>query len=148
MKWIYAFLFAGTFIILTIFGFPLPYFINNYRLDSFANQLEKIPLPAKTEKIGSLTKKFGNLGTCSKHGDYYAEFKIASELSLPELQRFHNKFHVQVPEINNIVLAYLFRGLGTHGPVPIYVEKVEGTINKYIVYAFDSDYWYNDFRCW
>lgn len=148
MKWVYILLFVVVFIILTIFGFPLPYFINNYRLDSFANQFEKIPLPAKTEKISMLTKNFGNLGTCSKHGDYYAEFKIASELSLAQLEAFYNQFHVQVPEINNAILTFLFRGLGTNGPVHIYVEKVEGARNKYIVYAFDPDYWHNDFRCW
>jgi hypothetical protein len=133
--------------LLWLAGFPFPYLINNYRLNSFAGQLAMIPLPPQTERVSEAIKKFGNLGTCSKHGDYYAEIKIVSTLSYSQLKRFYGKFHVQVPEINNAVLS-LFRGLGTHGPCAVEVEKVEGAKNRYVLYASDSDYWPNDFRCW
>lgn len=128
-------------------GFPFPYLINDYRLDSFAKQLAMIPLPPKTERVSKVTKKFGNLGTCSKHGDYYAEFKIVTKLSSPQLERFYSQFHVQVPDIDNAASSW-FRGLGTHGPCDVDIEKVEGKENRYIVYVFDADYWPNDFRCW
>ena len=94
-----------------------------------------------------MIKEFGNLGTCSKHGDYYAEFKIITLLSYPQLKKFYNQFTVQVPDINNVA-STLFRGLGTHGPQTVGIEKIEGTKNSYLIYAFDADYWPNDFRCW
>ena len=133
--------------LLWVAGFPFPYLLNNYRLNSFADQLNKIPLPPQTRKAGPLIKKFGNLGTCSKHGDYYAEFKIVSSLSYSQLRTFYGQYGIQVPEIDNVLFS-LFRGLGTHGLQSIEVEKIEGTTNYYLVYVFDPDYWYNDFRCW
>lgn len=133
--------------LLWVAGFPLPYLINNYRLDCFAGQLEKLPFPPQTEKISAINKTFGNLGPCSKHGDYYAEFKIASKLSYPKLKKHYSRFQVQVPEIDMAVFS-MFRGLGTHGPISLEVDKIGGTENKYIVYAFDLDYWPNDHRCW
>ncbi|KAF0134596.1 MAG: hypothetical protein FD145_614 [Candidatus Saganbacteria bacterium] len=133
--------------LLLLVGVPFPYLINNYRLDSFAGQLAMIPLPSQTERVGVVIKNFGNLGTCSKHGDYYAEFKIISTLPFPQLKRFYDQFHVQVPDINNIA-STLYRGLGTHGPTTVEIKKIEGTKNKYVIYAFDPDYWPNDFRCW
>lgn len=133
--------------LLLLTGFPFPYLINNYRRDNFAGQLAMIPLPPQTERVSNVFKKFGNLGTCSKHGDYYAEFQIVTTLSYPQLKKFYDQFYIQVPEINNAASS-LFRGLGTHGPCPVEVEKNEGTKNKYVVYVFDGDYWHNDFRCW
>lgn len=133
--------------LLWVGGFPLPYLLNNYRLNSFADQLNRVPLPPQTERVGKIIKKFGNLGPCSKHGDYYAEFKITSTLSLPQLKRFYEQFQVHVPEIDNAVFSS-FRGLGTNGPQAIEIEKVEGTENTYLVYVLDLDYWPNDFRCW
>lgn len=133
--------------LLWIAGFPLPYLLNNYRLNSFAGQLNKVSLPPQTKKVGSVVKKFGNLGSCSKHGDYYVEFKVDSTLSLGQLQKFYGQFYVQVPEIDN-VLSSPFRGLGTHGPQAIEVEELEGFKNRYIVSVFDPGYWHNDFRCW
>ena len=140
----YIIVFAG---LLWITGFPLPYLLNNYRINSFADQLNKIPLPPLTQRASSTSKKFGNLGPCGKHGDYYADFKIASTLSLPQLERFYKQFHVQVPEINDAIFSS-FRGLGTHGPQTIDVEKIEGVENNYLVSVLDLDYWPNDHRCW
>lgn len=133
--------------LLWVTGFPFPYLLNNYRLNSFADQLNRLPLPPQTNKNGPAAKKFGNLGPCSKHGDYFAEFKIASSLSLQQLRRFYGQAHVQVPEINKAVFSS-FRGLGTHGPQAIEIEKVVGAKNSYLVRAFDPGYWPNDFRCW
>ncbi len=133
--------------LLWVAGFPLPYLINNHRLHSFAAQLDRIPLPPQTKKVGSVIKKFGNLGTCSKHGDYYAEFRIITSLSYPQLKTFYVRYTVQVPEISNVLFS-CFRGLGTHGPQAIEIEKVEGAENSYMICTFDADYWPNDFRCW
>jgi len=128
-------------------GFPFPYLINNYRLNCFAGQLARIPLPPQTKRIGPIVKEFGNLGTCSKHGDYYAKFKVITSLSYPQLRKYYGQFSVQVPDINNAA-STLFRGLGTHGRQTVGIEKIEGTKNSYLIYAFDADYWPNDFRCW
>ena len=148
MKKIFSLVFIAIIAwLLWVAGFPLPYLINNYRLDRFAKQLEKVPLPPQTKRIGPIIKKFGNLGPCSKHGDYYAEFKIASTLSYPEIKKHYSRFQMQVPEIDMAVFS-MFRGLGTHGPISIKVDKIESETNKYIVYALDLDYWHNDFRCW
>lgn len=147
MKWIYLFLVLIVFMAMFIFGFPLPYYLNNYRLNSFARQLDVIPVPHQTERIGTVTKNFDNLGTCSKHGDYYAEFIIVSKLPLQQLKRFYKQFHVNVPEIKSPLFSF-FTGLGTHGPIDIEIKKDELTNNRYRVYAFDPDYWHNDFRCW
>lgn len=125
----------------------MPYLLNNYRLNSFADQLNNVPLPPQTKKVGSVVKKFGNLGSCSKHGDYYAEFKIDSTLSFTQLKKFYRQFYVQVPEIDSAIFSS-FRGLGTHGPQAIEVEEIVGLRNRYAVSAFDPDYWHNDFRCW
>jgi hypothetical protein len=133
--------------LLWVSGFPLPYLLNNYRLNFFADQLNEFPLPPQTKRIGPIIKKFGNLGPCSKHGDYYAEFKITSTLSYPKLKKHYSRFQVQVPEINLAVFS-MFRGLDTRGPVSIDLDKVDGNINNYIVSAFDPGYWHNDFRCW
>jgi hypothetical protein len=130
-----------------IAGFPLPYLINNHRLNSFAEQLNRIPLPPETQKIGPMVKNFGNLGPCGKHGDYYVGFKINSNLSYSQLREFYDNFNIQVPEINNPILS-MFRGLGTHGPVTIDLEEIHGQAGKYLVSAFDALYWHNDFRCW
>ena len=135
-------------IVISLFsGFPLPYLINNYRLNRFSEQLSEIPLPSQTEKIGAIHKIFGNLGPCSKHGDYYAEFRIATTLSHSRLKDFYNQFTIQIPEINSTTSS-LFRGLGTHGQIAIEIEKIKGAKNEYVVFAFDPDYWPNDFRCW
>jgi hypothetical protein len=144
--------FLLTFIMVTagllwISGFPFPYLLNNYRLNSFADQLNRIPSPPQTKRVGPVVKKFGNLGPCSKHGEYYAEFRILASLPYPQLKTFYEQHKVQVPEIDN-VFSSLFRGLGTHGLQAVEVEKIEGTRNSYLVYAFDADYWPNDFRCW
>lgn len=148
MKRVFLFVFIVLIAwVLWVSGFPLPYLLNNYRLTCFAGQLDSIPLPPRTEKIGGITKKFGNLGTCSKHGDYYTEYRIASTLSYAQLKEHYGRFYVQVPEIDNVLLAS-FRGLGTSGPRAVEVEKVEGSNNRYIIYAFDPGYWHNDFRCW
>ena len=133
--------------LLWIAGFPFPYLLNNYRLNSFADQLDKIPIPPQAKRTGPVVKKFGNLGTCGKHGDYYAEFRIITSRSYPQLKAFYNQYGVQVPEINNVLLSF-FRGLGTHGLRPVELERIEGAENGFIVYAFDPDYWHNDFRCW
>lgn len=145
-------LFLLTIIIVTagllwIAGFPFPYLLNNYRLNSFADQLNRVPLPSQTKRVGPVLKKFGNLGPCSKHGDYYAEFKITSSLSLLQLKRFYEQYPVHVPEIDSAVFSS-FRGLGSHGRQAIEIEKIEGRENDYLVYAFDPGYWHNDFRCW
>lgn len=132
---------------LWISGFPLPYLINNYRLNCFADQFTKIPLPPHTKRVGNITRKFGNLGTCSKHGDYYVEYKITTGLPYSQLTKYYEKYHVEVPEIN-FALFSSFRGLGTHGPIDIGVEAVENMKKVYIVSASDVDYWPNDFRCW
>ncbi|MBI5399398.1 hypothetical protein HZB07_02100 [Candidatus Saganbacteria bacterium] len=133
--------------ILWVAGFPFPYFINNYRLNSFADQLIKIPLPPETKRAGKFIKQFGNLGPCSKHGDYYAEFKIVSSLTFNQLKKFYSQYSIEVPEIDNMFTSQ-FRGLGTHDPNFIDVEKISGQSGKYIVSVFDGDYWPNDFRCW
>lgn len=130
-----------------IAGFPLPYLLNNYRLNSFSNQLINLPIPPNTMIKGPVAKKFGNLGTCSKHGDYFAEINISSGLSLGQLKKFYEKLHVQVPEVNNVAFS-LFRGLGTHGPQTVSIEKIKDSNNNFIVYTLDADYWPNDFRCW
>lgn len=145
-------LFLLTFILLItgllwIAGFPFPYLLNNYRLNSFAEQLNNIPSPPQTKRIGPVVKKFGNLGPCSKHGDYYAEFRIITSLSYLQLETFYDKYSVQVPEIDNAFFS-LFRGLGTHGLQAVEIKKIEGIENSYVVYAFDPGYWHNDFRCW
>ncbi|OGC06157.1 hypothetical protein A2526_03160 [candidate division WOR-1 bacterium RIFOXYD2_FULL_36_8] len=144
--------FLLTFIVLIagllwVAGLPFPYLLNNYRLNSFADQLNNIPPPPQTKRVGPSVKKFGNLGTCSKHGDYYAEFRIITSLSYPQLKTFYDQYSIQVPEIND-VFSSLFRGLGTHGLQAVEVEKIEGIKNGYVVYAFDPGYWHNDFRCW
>lgn len=128
-------------------GFPLPYFINNYRLNRFAEQFAKIPLPSQTKRITPIAREFGNLGTCSKHGDYYVEFKITTSLSYPQIRKFYDQFTIQVPDIDNMASTW-FRGLGTHGPRTISIEEIEGVKNSYLIYVFDADYWPNDFRCW
>jgi hypothetical protein len=116
-------------------------------LNCFADQFARIPLPPQTKRVGDISKKFGNLGTCSKHGDYYVECKIVTNLSYSQLVKYYEIYHVQVPEIN-FVLFSPFRGLGTHGSIDIDVDIVEGMNKTYIISAFDVDYWYNDFRCW
>lgn len=146
-RFVLSIVIAGTAVILYISGFPLPYFINNHRLSVFAKQLDAIPLPSQTKKDEATTKKFGNLGPCSKHGDYYAEFQIDTTLTYSQLRKYYDKFFVQVPEINSIA-STLFRGLGTHGPIMIEIEKFEGVGRGYKVFAWDSGYWHNDFRCW
>jgi hypothetical protein len=141
---IFSVVIAGMF---WVAGFPLPYLLNNYRLNSFADQLNAVPLPPQTQKIGPLVKTFGNLGPCSKHGDYRVELKIASTLAFAQLKCFYGRCRVQVPEISNPIF-FMFRGLGTHGPQAINIKKINGAENKYVVYAEDFDYWHNDFRCW
>ena len=133
--------------LLWVAGFPFPYLLNNYRLNSFAGQMNRMPLPPQTKRVCPLIKKFGNLGPCSKHGDYYVEFRIITSLSYPRLKTFYKQYSVQVPEIDNVLLS-LFRGLGTHGPQTVGIEKIEGANNSSLVYAFDPGYWHNDFRCW
>ncbi|MFA4905867.1 MAG: hypothetical protein WC645_05130 [Candidatus Margulisiibacteriota bacterium] len=138
---------ATTTSLLLLIGFPLPYILNNYRLDCFAGQLAEIPPPLMTERIGRINKKFGNLGTCSKHGDYYAEFRIASKLPLKQLKDYYDQFHIQIPRLNKYAPSFI-RGLGTHGPIEIDVDIIEGVGDEYLISAFDPDYWPNDFRCW
>lgn len=148
MKRILLFIFIIIIVwLLWVSGFPLPYLLNNYRLNCFADQLSNMPLPPQTKRIGEITKQFGNLGTCSKHGDYYVEYKLATGLSYSQLVKYYKKYHVQVPEINSMLFSS-FRGLGTHGPIDIDIDVVEGRNNEYIVSAFDPGYWHNDFRCW
>ncbi len=133
--------------ILWIVGFPFPYLLNNYRLNSFSDQLKEIPLPPQTKRIGPAIRKFGNLGPCSKHGDYYAEFRIFSSLPYAQLKNFYSQYCVQVPEINNFFSSQ-FRGMGTHGPIAVKIEKLEKTKSTYLIFADDPGYWHNDFRCW
>ena len=133
--------------LLWIAGFPFPYLLNNYRLNSFADQLYRIPLPPQTKRVGPLSKKFGNLGPCGKHGDYYAEFRIFSSLPYSQLKKLYSQYYVQVPEIDNLFSSH-FRGLGTHGPIAVKIEKLEKTKSTYLVFADDPGYWPNDLRCW
>lgn len=74
-----------------IFGFPYPYYANNYNLYRFGKQLQNLKMPIGTQRIGKEYAEFGNLLGNSNKGDYIAAQLIVSAQPQEKLESFINQ---------------------------------------------------------
>lgn len=115
------------------FKYPYPFYYNNFLLNKFSNEFERLPFPTETTQLGKIYKKFGNLAGASNSGGFFAAMLISSNLGLEEIESFYlDKIVSQVKSP---------RAWGTkNGPNKIYVKKFNYSVND--LYPEKIDYFY------
>jgi hypothetical protein len=99
-------------------GYPFPYHFDNYRLYSFASQVDTFPLPPNSTWTSETIHGFGQLaGSTNGHCDFVSGRMLSTSLSEAKLAEFYNTYHFKPGD------DYLFRTLGEE-TIPVQIARV------------------------
>ncbi len=146
LKTLFAITIIATIAIATAYHLKVqPIF--NYNLYVFTNNLENIPLPPKTQRIGATHSSFGLLSGNSNHCDYSASYLIKTELTPIEIKEHYRNKTIPPAEPENPTFngapqvqqsTLLNKGNNLHQKYQVTPESL--TQNVYLIYALDVGY--------